>query len=481
MCALTLAACFSSSPVAAQQWIYRSVPQEDASDWLFNDVASSADGARLVAGAANIGDSPIYTSTNYGASWQPTTAPLGDWYWVASSSNGMVLAAVFSPDTGTGGVYTSSDSGANWNLRWSPTIPVSEVAMSADGTKLVAIKGDPYNDPNPFSVYRSSDSGVSWQPVGPPEVTNFLVGVASSANGTHLAVAGVDFGTGVSYIYTSSDSGTSWRLTSAPQNYWVALASSADGSKLVAIGSFPDVIYTSGDYGTTWQLQPAAPQEAWGSVACSADGTRLVAAGYSAHGQIYTSLDSGVTWQSTNNAPQKVQGGGIGWLGVACSADGKRMVAAPLSDTGLYTLDPLPAAAGQVFCDCNLEGIPGATVRLGTNSVTCDENGYYVVSNLEAGIYTATVSATNYTTLVTSVALDGAQPVVTNFTSGLTQYRQHRHRPVPGRIHYQPCQRERHLQLDQGGLPVLYHRHYGHDDGAKIYFLAVARPASGRA
>ena len=47
----------------------------------------------------------------------------------------------------------------------------------------------------------------------------------------------VEYGGG---IYTSSNSGTTWTQTSAPSHDWVSVASSSDGSKLVAAADLPN-------------------------------------------------------------------------------------------------------------------------------------------------------------------------------------------------------------------------------------------------
>src|SRR5207245_63071 len=83
-------------------------------------------------------------------------------------------------------------------------------------------------------------------------------------------------------IYTSTDSGVTWAATSAPGADWSSVASSNDGSRLIAAaGSGP--VYVSFDSGAIWTTTagPAAQ-----SIACSSDGTKLVAAVYG--GQIYT-------------------------------------------------------------------------------------------------------------------------------------------------------------------------------------------------
>jgi hypothetical protein len=57
---------------------------------------------------------------------------------------------------------------------------------------------------------------------------------------------------------------SSWRPTSAPSQNWTSVASSANGSRLVAAATGP--IYTSGDSGVTWQLA-SAPLTNWAAVA----------------------------------------------------------------------------------------------------------------------------------------------------------------------------------------------------------------------
>ena len=116
----------------------------------------------------------------------------------------------------------------------------------------------------------------------------YWISVASSADGTKLvaAVAG-------GYIFTSADSGGTWmqRATQQGQLRWASVASSADGTRLVAtvLGGY---IYTSADGGASWTL--TGTSQDWASVASSADGTKLAAAEPS--GYIYTSIDSGVSW-----------------------------------------------------------------------------------------------------------------------------------------------------------------------------------------
>jgi len=110
-------------------------------------------------------------------------------------------------------------------------------------------------------------------------------------------------------------SGQTWIPTSAPLLEWLSVASSADGTRLVA-GTWEGPIYVSTNSGTTWT--PTSPPGAgWNSVACSADGTTLIAAGYLT--PICLSTNFGVTWTATAFIN--------GFNGVAMSADGTKLIA----------------------------------------------------------------------------------------------------------------------------------------------------------
>src|SRR6185436_7610625 len=74
-----------------------------------------------------------------------------------------------------------------------------------------------------------------------------------------------------------------------PQN-WARLVSSADGTTLFALPSFPQNLYLSTDGGVTWTLRSSRADS---SFAASADGKKLVAV---SKGNLYTSTDAGATW-----------------------------------------------------------------------------------------------------------------------------------------------------------------------------------------
>ena len=88
-------------------------------------------------------------------------------------------------------------------------------------------------------------------------------------------------------IYVSENSGTTWLPKLGPGLWW-AVASSADGTKIVIV-SKARRIFTSPDFGNSWTVSES--DRDWESVASSADGTKLVAA--VSGGQIYTNSPSG--------------------------------------------------------------------------------------------------------------------------------------------------------------------------------------------
>ncbi len=206
---------------------------------------------------------------------------------------------------------------------------------------------------------------ITWIPRDSPRS---WFSVASSADGTKLVA--VDNG---GQIYTSTDRGVSWtpRETARP---WFSVASSADGTRLVAV-AFGGQIYTSTDSGVNWTPREIA--RPWFSVASSADGTKLVAV--VRNGQIYTSTDSGVSWAPRETARF--------WSSVASSADGTKLVAV--------------VGSGQIYTstDSGVSWIPRESAR-GWQSVASSADGtrlVAVVANSAGQIYNSTDSGVSWT------------------------------------------------------------------------------------
>jgi len=144
--------------------------------------------------------------------------------------------------------------------------------------------------------------------------------IASSADGTKLLA-----GPAGRPLETSTDSGRSWTAGASVSAYWAAAASSADGAVLLAAAGGGD-LHVSTDGGATWTARESGRD--WTGVAVSSDGTRMVAVAWNA--RVYTSTDSGTTWTPRDGTRL--------WNGVASSADGTRLAAVAVND-GIYVSD----------------------------------------------------------------------------------------------------------------------------------------------
>jgi hypothetical protein len=280
--------------------------------------ATGATGAQGPAGTSSWtdGSGKVTTSVNVGIGTASPAATLdvnGTIKAISFSGNGVLPWQVVSGTTqqaapNTGYLLTSA-SPTTVTLPASPSVGdvVRVSSIGAGGWTIAQNAGQSINYVNIINLqqygatWTSRDSSRSWQCV------------ASSADGSKL-VAGVYNG----QIYTSSDSGATWTARDSSR-YWQAVASSADGSKLVAVDNGGGVsggfIYTSTDSGATWTARDSARY--WLSVASSSDGSKLVAGAHS--GYIYTSTDSGATW--TQRDSTRI------WNSLASSSDGSKLVA----------------------------------------------------------------------------------------------------------------------------------------------------------
>lgn len=210
---------------------------------------------------------------------------------------------------------------------------------------------------------------------------------------------------------------TYWSANNSPSGNWQTVASSADGSHLVAAGA-QGTIWTSTNFGLTWTNNNNAPSAFWNSVASSADGTHLVAAdfGNGDGGKIWTSANSGITWSSANNSPS------TNWYSVASSADGTHLVAADYGDN-------VTGIGGQLWLSVNSGStwsIASGAPSTNWNSVASSADGTHLIASYPSGpIYTSANSGVTWSTnsntpfgrIWTSVAssADGTHLVAVSF------------------------------------------------------------------
>jgi len=246
---------------------------------------------------------------------------------------------------------------------------------------------------------RGVETFPEWDPTNRGEIHPILqsgspcrrpwISIASSSDGTKLVASESD---GVSYIpyprgtiYTSSDSGATWTPRISDQ-IWMGVASSSDGTKLVALSyRAPNridggQIYTSTDSGVSWT--PRETNRKWTNVASSSDGTKLVAT--VERGQIYTSTDSGVSWtpRETNRK----------WTSVASSSDGTKLVATvvrtggpDVGTGGIYSSNDSGVSWTQIFVsDLNWKSIASSsdgTKLIASTGNDLNINGYIYISD----------------------------------------------------------------------------------------------------
>jgi hypothetical protein len=290
------AALFGGSKASAQTWTQTGAP---TNGWT--SIACSADGIRVAAvSGGQLANGLIYLSTNGGTNWTPALAPAAHWMSIASSGDGKVLTAA----SYGGGLYTSTNFGTTWFTNSQVAGNWRAVAASVNGSVLAAVL---FNT----QVYRSTNFGRIFDPMsaGPAD----LQSIAVSADGKVLAA-----GNNTGLITISTNSGASWNMTTnlggGGINGAIAGLALANNGKTLAALQIRGVSIST-NLGSTWSTNNNLPSDSsWYAITSSADGSRLTAVGQK---QIsYSSSDSGTTWTS-NNVP------GLFWQSVASSADGK--------------------------------------------------------------------------------------------------------------------------------------------------------------
>lgn len=207
-----------------------------------------------------------------------------------------------------------------------------------------------------------------------PATANIRVGETVRVTGAGAGgwVVAQNAGQVIQVANLSANVGFAWR-TNESSRIWDAVASSADGSKLVAVVNGGQ-IYTSTNYGVNWTAREG--NRAWSSVASSADGTKLVACVN--NGFIYTSTDSGANWTARL--------GSSAWSGVASSLDGTKLLAV------------INGASGAIYTSEN-SGVNWTSRGALPNFTACaiSGNGSNLVVVVQGGqIYTSTNGGFNF-------------------------------------------------------------------------------------
>jgi hypothetical protein len=224
-------------------------------------------------------------------------------------------------------------------------------------------------------------------------------GIASSDDGTKL-VAVQQFGD----IYTSTNSGATWTNettgTSASDHDWYHIASSADGTKLAAVAHGGD-IWTSTDSGASWANRTTATSASglgWSSITSSSDGTKLAAVSNDflggTSGDIWTSSDAGVTWTNETAATSAHD---LDWVDIASSDDGTKLAATETNYFGIGDIWTSTDGGHTWTNDTASTSLSGQRIA----SIASSADGTKLVANVHAhntgDIWTSTNSGMTWT------------------------------------------------------------------------------------
>jgi len=377
----------------------------------WTSVASSVDGQYAYAVAASNstgGQNIAISNAETGWSYSSNADSYGFWSSIACSYDGSVAVAseINHPDGTAGVLYSSADYGSNWAAyAGSPTGTWGGVASSSNGQTLYAVQTR-NNLGNAGWIYVSSNAGVDWTQV---DGTENLTGggwnsVACSADGVN-AIASQD---GVGRVYISPNSGASWFLTSLSAETWTSVASSSNGSILVAT-SLSGYIYVSRDSGVTWTPQEDSGIGQWLSSGISPDGSTFMVG--ESNGTVDT---NGTNWPFITNIVGGVGATGVGGPAGATGPAGTNGISGEIGATGVSILTGVGAPTSNIgklgdtyidICGAALYGPQSITYSpsyasgvwiLGTpveawNPATVNDSGLVYCSTITA-LYTGTLS-----------------------------------------------------------------------------------------
>lgn len=243
--------------------------------------------------------------------------------WFSDGVNGF---SVLSPDQKIASVPYAMRTHGPSSGQWTTAVDTNVLLQSGQWLRISEPGPTIVYLPNPIPAdFHARIEGANWElpiagslldpttatPAGP---NAGLTAIASSADGEKLVAVGFR-----GQFYTSSDGGGTWirRLVGDFPDWtdWVSVASSADGAKLLAAAE-DNQLYISADSGATWA--PVGDYGNWIAVASSADGAKLLAAEFG--GRLFTSDNGGTSWTARESSR--------GWEAVASSADGSKLIAA---------------------------------------------------------------------------------------------------------------------------------------------------------
>jgi uncharacterized repeat protein (TIGR03803 family) len=214
------------------------------------------------------------------------------------------------------------------------TLAVSNIQPAQEGVyvlRVTNLSGSTFSQPATLlEATNPSASPLSWTATS--STHNYWMGIAGSADGEKLVAASDGSWPGSGNVWISTNAGVIWQVSSAPHTYWQFVTCSSNAQTIVAVAtadySTPTVssLYLSTDGGHSWS--EVGLSENWRSAAMSADGTKIVAVSYNPS-RVYISTDSGQHWALSTSFTDTYL-----WS-VASSADGNVLFAAT-DDGNIY-------------------------------------------------------------------------------------------------------------------------------------------------
>ena len=292
-------------------------------NWI--SITSSSSGQYLA--AAQMGGL-ICTSSNYGKDWFNSSAPLASWTSITSDASGQYLAAavgIYLNVGGTGGgIYTSSSFGESWEISTAPDSSWTAVTSDASGQYLAACTYDIVgNWDGNGHVYTSSSYGRTWSITSLPTgswAAGAWTSISSSSTGQYLVVGQSGGGNGP--LWYSSDAGSTWNPTNSGNDYYSAVSSDASGQHFAAVSvcsyGHAGSIYT-GSGSSAWS-KTMIGSECWFSIAGDSTNQNLIACSWDS---IYISTSSGTDWSKTT----VITDGSSKWTDVVSSSSASLVAA----------------------------------------------------------------------------------------------------------------------------------------------------------
>ena len=193
----------------------------------------------------------IWISENTGANWG-IVSPSPTFSYVSSNADGTILAATDSGKEivdGKGYVWLSTNSGVTWSPNYLSGLRDWRcISCSPTGLRIVATGADN------LGVYLTTDTGTSWTQIGPftnTYIWTSIVYIYDTVNDKDIIAATAN------YIYLYN--GDIWTEESTPGvGPWTCIASSADGSRLLA-GKSTFVNYTPIEPGPLYRYGAPSP------------------------------------------------------------------------------------------------------------------------------------------------------------------------------------------------------------------------------